>query len=336
MTGRRSHLSVRDIGSFYIAGRLVTLSGLALRERISTLGGSSHRIDPNGEIAVGQMYAQYVRLTNPRGPVPIVMWHGGGMTGVNWERTPDGRSGWQMLLLQAGLDVYVCDSVERGRSSWAPYPQIYASAPFFRTAREAWEETFRFGPAGSWHPDPAQRIAHPGLRFPVEAIEQFMSQSMPRWATNDDLTQAAYDELVQRIGACVLLAHSQGGNFGFHAALAAPDLVRAVIQLDASGAPDPSHVDAARLRGIPHLFVWGDYLDQHEFWVNAVPKVRRWYEALRAAGVDAEWLDLPARDIHGNSHAMMMDNNNAAIADLVLEWLRTRRLLAPDDRHQPL
>ena len=36
------------------------------------------------------MYVQYVRLAEPRSPVPLLMWHDGGMTGVNWETTPDG------------------------------------------------------------------------------------------------------------------------------------------------------------------------------------------------------------------------------------------------------
>jgi hypothetical protein len=94
-----------------------------------------------------------------------------------------------------------------------------------------------------------------------------------------------------------------------------------VVVLDASGAPDPSVADAKILRGIPHLFVWADFLDKHPFWVASVPNVRRWYDALCTADVDAEWLDLPAQGIRGNSHAMMMDDNSAQIADLVLDWL---------------
>lgn len=312
---------VREIGSFHVGGGLVTLSGLPLRDRVSTEGGAVHHVDPNGEIAAGQMYAQYVRLAEPRVRVPVLMWHGGGESGVNWETTPDGREGWQMCFLRGGLDVYVCDSVERGRASWAPYPSVYTSEPFFRTAREVWEETFRFGPAGSWDRDPARRVTHPGLRFPVDALDQFMKQSMPRWATNDDAIQAAYHALVAKVGDCIILAHSQGANFALHAALAAPSQVRAVVVLDGSGAPDPSVADAVILQRTPHLFVWGDYLDKHPFWVASVPNVRRWYEALCTAGVDAEWLDLPDRGIHGNSHAMMMDDNNAEIADLVLDWL---------------
>jgi len=148
-----------------------------------------------------------------------------------------------------------------------------------------------------------------------------MKQSMPRWATNDNAIQAAYKALVEKVGECIILAHSQGANFALHTALAATSQVRAVVVLDASGAPDPSVADAGSLRGTPHLFVWADFLDQHAFWVASVPNVRRWYDALSAAGVDANWLDLPAHGIHGNSHAMMMDNNSAEIADLVLDWI---------------
>ena len=119
---RHAPVWVREIGSFHVGGSLVTLSGLPLRERVSTPGGPVHYVDPNGEIAAGQMYVQYVRLAEPRGRVPVLMWHGGGESGVNWETTPDGRDGWQMRFLRAGLDVYVSDSVERGRASWAPYP----------------------------------------------------------------------------------------------------------------------------------------------------------------------------------------------------------------------
>ncbi|WP_209443076.1 alpha/beta hydrolase family protein [Falsiroseomonas frigidaquae] len=318
---------IRDIGSFLLGGHMTTLAGLPPRGRVSTPGGPVHPTDPNGEIMVGQLYVQYVRLAEPRGAAPLLLWHGGGMTGVTWETTPDGRPGWQMFFLRAGLDVFVSDAVERGRASWAPYPEVYPEAPFFRTAREAWEETFRFGPPGSWRPDPAQRATHPGLRFRAEHMEAFMSQFVPRWSTNDAFTQAAYDALVAQLGGAMILTHSQGGNFGLRAALAAPDRVRAVISLEPSGAPDPQAADPARLRGVPHLFVWGDYLDRHPFWVNSLPNVRRWHAALVAAGVEAEWVDLPARGIRGNSHALMADDNSDEIAGLVHDWMARHDLI---------
>jgi len=48
----------------------------------------------DGAHMVGQMYAQHFRLAQPRYPIPIALWHGGGLTGASWETTPDGRAGW--------------------------------------------------------------------------------------------------------------------------------------------------------------------------------------------------------------------------------------------------
>lgn len=318
---------VKEIGSFFVGGEVVTLAGLPMRQRVSTPGGPAYPVDPNGELMVGQMYVQYVCLAAPCTPVPLLMWHGGGMTGANWETTPDGRPGWQSFFLRAGMDVFVSDAVERGRSGFAPFPEVYAEAPYFRTAREAWEKTFRFGPAGSYHEDASLRRSHPDCRFPLASFKTFMKQSVPRWDCNDRSTQAAYDALVARIGPCFLLMHSQGGNFGLHAALTAPDKVKAVIALEPSGAPDPAVYDPAILAGVPHLFLWGDHLEGNAFWTSYQPNVRRWFQSLQAAGVPAAWIDLPAHGIFGNSHALMMDDNSDEIATIVLDWLSGHGLL---------
>jgi hypothetical protein len=55
VTGTSLSISVAEIGSFHVGGRLVRLEGLPLRERVSTPGGPAHHIDPNGEIISGQM-----------------------------------------------------------------------------------------------------------------------------------------------------------------------------------------------------------------------------------------------------------------------------------------
>ena len=321
-------LAVDKIDLFHVGGRMIRLDGLPMRERVSAPGGPPHRVDPNGEIFAGQMYVQYVRLAAPRAAAPLLLWHGGGMTGANWESTPDGRPGWQMFFLRAGFDTYVSDAVERGRASFAPFPEIYPEAPYFRTARDLWEDTFRFGPVGSWRADPALRRSYPGLRFPIAAFEAFFSQCVPRWGCNDALTQAAYDALVRRLDpGVVILTHSQGGNFGLTAALHAPERVRAVISLEPSGAPDPALEDPAKLKGAPHLFVWGDNWRDNSFWVNSRPAAERWRDALVAAGCDVTWIDLPTRGILGNSHALMADDNSDDIAGLVLDWLATREFL---------
>ncbi len=319
-------ISVVDIGSFHIGGRAVTLSGLAPRRLVLTAGAPVRNFPADGDFETGQMYVQYIRLAEPQARYPLLLWHGGGMTGATWETTPDGRPGWQSFFLNAGHHVYVSDAVERGRASWSRYPEIYADEPHFRSKQEGWG-LFRFGPPGSYATDPAQRRPHPGQLFPVEALDQFAKQVVPRWASNDGPTQAAYDALVQRVGPCVIVTHSQGGNFGFNAALHAPDLVKAVIAIEPSGAPDPEAVTLAGLTGVPHLVVWGDYLRDDPFWQGLRPNVERYRAALNHQGGIADTLDLPAQGIVGNSHFPMMDRNSDHVAGLVQAWMDRRGLM---------
>ena len=187
---------------------------------------------------------------------------------------------------------------------------------------------FRFGPAGSWHAEPARRRSFPGLRFPVDAFDAFLASSVPRWGCNNALTQAAYGALLARLDpGVIILTHSQGGSFGLTAALNAPERLRAVIALEPSGAPDPSSVDPAILKHVPHLFIWGDTWTESQFWVQSRPACEKWHEALSQAGCDTTFIDLPKVGIHGNSHALMADDNSDDVAALVIQWMRSRDLI---------
>jgi pimeloyl-ACP methyl ester carboxylesterase len=319
-------IAIREIGSFHVGGRIATIEGLPTREITFTAGAPPFRINPNGDFQVEQMYVQYVKLAEPRARVPLLMWHGGGLTGVTWETTPDGRPGWQMFFLRQGHDVYVGDAMERGRSGWARFPEIFAGEPVFRTLGEGWG-LFRIGPADGWNTEPAQRRAFADSKFPLAAWNQFGKQSVPRWVTTDAQIQRAYDALVQQACPCVIMMHSQGGNFAFTAALNAPDKVRAIIAIEPSGAPDPARAEATRVKGIPHLVVWGDYIEGNPFWARLRTNVERWQGAIREAGGVADTLDLPARGIRGNSHMLMMDTNSDQVAALVQEWMAAKGLM---------
>jgi pimeloyl-ACP methyl ester carboxylesterase len=308
---------VREIGSFHVGGRSETLSGLPARDVVFSPGAPSRRVDPNGEFEVEQMYVQYVKLAQPRAKLPILLWHGGGLTGVTWETKPDGKPGWQHFFLQNGYDTYVSDAVERGRASWARYPEIFKTEPLFRTKKEAWE-LFRIGP--TYEPG-GQRVAYEGHQFPVEAFDQFMKQAVPRWTSTDAAIQRAYDAYVDKVCPCIVVVHSQGGNFGFTAALNAPDKIKALVAVEPSGSPDPAKVDLAKLKGVPHLILWGDYIDQNEAWQGYRKAPTRYREALVAAGVKADVMDLPAMGVKGNSHMLMMDRNSDDIARRVHDWL---------------
>jgi pimeloyl-ACP methyl ester carboxylesterase len=314
---------VKEVGSFHVGGRTAALSGMPTRDVVFSPGAPAIKVDPNGEFAVEQMYVQYVKLAQPKARVPLLLWHGGGLTGVTWESKPDGKPGWQHFFLNAGYDVYVSDAVERGRASWARYPEIFKSEPMFRTKKEAWE-LFRIGPS---YEIGGQRLAFEGQQFPIEAFDQFAKQGVPRWVTNDAATQAAYDALVDKVCPCIVMVHSQGGSFGFNAALAAPDKIKALIAIEPSGAPDPAKVDLGKLKGVPHLFVWGDFRDKVAVWqrVQVAPTKSR--DALAAAGGKADVFDLPVMGVKGNTHMLMMDRNSDEVARLIHDWIAKQGLV---------
>ncbi|MFL5284162.1 MAG: esterase [Rhodopila sp.] len=315
-------LNVKEIGSFHIGGGPVTLSGLPPRRLELTQGMGVRDFPQDGDFETGQMYAQYIRLEAPRAKHPLLMWHGGGMTGATWETKPDGAPGWQSRFLHAGHDVFVSDAVERGRAGWSRFLEVYPEEPHFRSKRESWS-LFRFGPPGSY----STRTGWPDGLFPLGHFDQLAKQVVPRWACNDALTQAAYDALVRKVGPSVVMTHSQSGAFGFNAALNAPDLVRAVVTVEPSGAPDPDVVDVVRVRAVPHLLILGDHIEDDPFWQVIVVRVRRYLEAIRTAGGTADIIDLPAVGISGNSHFPMMDRNSDHVAELVQDWMRRQGLM---------
>jgi pimeloyl-ACP methyl ester carboxylesterase len=319
-------LVIAAIGSMHVGGGNVTVTGMPVPELSTAASRSSAVYDPNGDYEAGQMYVQYVKLASPRAKYPLLLIHGGGLTGVTWETTPDGRPGWQMFFLKAGHDVYIADAMERGRASWARYPQIYKTEPTTVTKKLAWE-TFRIGPLGSYRTDPASREALPGVRFPTAYFDQFFKQTVPMWGSNGPNIQAAYDALVQKICPCVAIVHSQGANFGFTAARNAPDRFKAMIALEPAYSPDPQHVDLTGLRRVPHLIVWGDYLARYDRWMEIERNVAKYEEALRRQGGVADHLDLPQAGVKGNSHMMMMDGNSDQVAALVQDWMHKQALM---------
>jgi hypothetical protein len=112
----------------HVGGRNVTVSGAPVPQAPRGANGRPAAIyDPNGDYEAGQMYVQYVKLASPRAKYPLLLIHGGGLTGVTWETKPDGQPGWQMFFLKAGHDVYIGDGMERGRATWARYPETSGS-----------------------------------------------------------------------------------------------------------------------------------------------------------------------------------------------------------------
>ena len=147
---------------------------------------------------------------------------------------------------------------------------------------------------------------------------------MPRWTTTDEAIIAAYIELVDRVCPCVVLIHSQSGQFGQKVAQARPDKVKALVMVEPAGLGDPKLVE--RLKDVPMLALYGDYIEQDSRW----PKIRAnqisFLERVRAGGGRYDVIDLPKIGIRGNSHMIMMDRNSDQVAGVIQGWLEKQGL----------
>ena len=158
---------LRGMGSFHIGGRIAEVAGKPVKDIQRVPGGPISKLDPNGQFMVEQMYTHYFLPKNKKGKYPLLMWHGGGLTGATYESTPDGREGWMNMFSRKGWDTYVSDAVERGRSGCAS-PDVWGDAPIFLNYQDPYER-FRIGAGeGSWNADPAKRKLLAGNQFPVE------------------------------------------------------------------------------------------------------------------------------------------------------------------------
>jgi pimeloyl-ACP methyl ester carboxylesterase len=308
-------VTLRDFGSFHIGGRLIQITGQPIKEVVFTPGGVPAKVDPNGTYQVEQMYVQYFMPQNRKGKLPLLMWHGGGLTGVTYESKPDGGDGWMHYFIRKGWDTYVSDAMERGRSGWTNTFKGEAMAlPF----GDPWER-FRIGPMGSWSDDAAKRTIYPGAQFPIDAYAQFMKQGVPRWVTTDNEIVKAYIELVDKICPCVVLVHSQSGTFGYQALEARPDKVKALVAVEPTLGGDRNKI--ASVKGTPILIVIGDNAKDHPRWKNIRQNSVNYAEAFKAGGGSIDLVDLPDVGIKGNSHMVMMDKNSDQVADLIQKWL---------------
>lgn len=78
--------------------------------------------------------------------LPVLFWHGGGMTGATWEETPDGRPGWHEYFMRRGL--HTCVSALGARNGTGK------RAGAGRVRQPAWlnavSEGWRTGAAAAW------------------------------------------------------------------------------------------------------------------------------------------------------------------------------------------
>jgi len=316
-------LKLKAQGSFYVGGEKVSQTF----EELGSFG-------PGSTIMVNQMYVKYM-IPKKVKKLPVIMIHGMALTGKTWETTPDGRMGWEEYFVRKGYPSYTVDQVARGRSGFnqAIFNNVRtkkvdaAETPMARRfADEFVWPNFRVG----------EKMNEPfaDTQFPVSHLDEFAKQGIP------DLTGILPDfspnygplaELSSNLGKAILISHSQSGVFPIEVALINPESVRAIISLE----PGYVRVDLDEekiklLAKIPTFFIFGDYLElptgiAHS-WQNAYEESLKYAETINNAGGNVKVLRLQDIGMKGNSHMLMQDLNNLDIADMVMDWLKSKEL----------
>lgn len=308
-------------------------------------------------------YAQYFVPAEARS-FPLIMWHGFGQSGKTWETTPDGREGFWQIFTRRGWPVYIVDQPRRGRAARTNASEGSAS---HRLAGADEVESGRWSNfrMGTWAP-PAPPDYFPGLAFPTDpdAIAQFMAQQVPNTgpepfpdAAHRRFMGEAMADLLRRAGPAILFTHSHSGQYGWEAAIAAPEQVKAIVAFEPgefafpedeppADIPSPhdqlrgylapqfvAPADFAKLTRFPILILFGDNIASEpstdygrELWRLARLRAEQFVEAVNRHGGDARILDLPAAGLRGNTHFIMSDTNNVAVADLVSAFLDEKGL----------
>ena len=282
-----------------------------------------------GTITVGQMYVEYeVPPARGRRSEPVVLLPGGCHTVATYDETPDGREGWRTWFLRRGFAVYLADWVGRGASGFDPSrihrardegnPELLPR--FLHLSHEEIWVAFRFGPSPG--------VPHPGLRFPLEALDHYHAQVLPNTEAVLDQPEGATTEallaLLERIGPAVVIGHSRAGNVLLPAAVRRPDLFTALVELEPIGCRGRYRdEDLPGLARVPFLSLFGDYLTG-TIWQPFADECAELAGKLAAAGGRARHLCLAEVGLTGNSHMLMMEENSAEIAELLLGWLDER------------
>jgi pimeloyl-ACP methyl ester carboxylesterase len=339
-------LVIAKQGSFSVGGRTVRGAGQFEPAR------SADVTDEGQTFWMDQMYVQYQIPVRAR-KYPLVLVHGGGGTGRVWESTPDGRDGYQTILLRHGYTVYIVDFPRRGRAGQPTFNGPFGSLDGTQIVAN---ETARIGVEFGWtrwrlgprYPDVFQVQQFPTDRA---SIDQFFQSLVPVMSDEAVVVTDALVALLDKIGPAILVTHSQSGLFGWLTAMRRPMLVKAVVSYEggfvfpedavpppiplfrgATEAGDPVPPDDfARLLEVPLQVVFGDNIP-----TTMVPELpaderrgqllasRLFAKAVNDRGGDAEILQLPDVGLRGNSHFMFSDLNNEAVADQLTLFLRRK------------
>jgi hypothetical protein len=344
MSDRAVSLQIEGQGSFFVGGSVVRDANSFEPTDFFSATGAGTTL--HGDHA----YVQYQVPVGAR-HLPLVLWHGGGQSTKTWETTPDGRDGYQNIMLRREWSVYMVDQARRGRAAQTTDGTVIAPVP---NDGHLWQ-IFRLGEYPEFFAN---------TQFPAspEALVQFWRQTLPNTGPEDAPTDAGPHhqidpivELFSTLGAAVLITHSQSGRYGWITRIR-EDNVKAIVAYEPSTftyrsdqipaeIPGPLHdyvaaigtpilvepAEMERLADIPIQIVYGDNFPRHpeppsrlpgiDLWRVAAFRAEQFAEQVNALGGNVSIVHLPDVGLVGNTHFPFSDLNNLDVADLLSKFL---------------
>lgn len=331
--GKPAPLVIQEQGSFAVGGTVISNPGTF----------DPYKKTPDGQTFHGDhAYVFYQIPVNAR-KLPLVLWHGAGQFSKTWETTPDGREGYQNIFLRRGFGVYVIDQPRRGNAGRSTRPIAITPTP----DEQEWFGTFRVGIWPNFFP---------GVKFSrdPEALNQYFRQMTPNTGPFDvEVTSDAVAALFDKIGAGILVTHSQSGGPGWRTAIKSKN-VRAIVAYEPGSnfifpdgeVPPPMPSSGGPLEAvgvalsefmlltkIPIVIFYGDNIPEkptanpgQDQWRVRLAMARLWRDAVNSRGGDVAVVHLPEIGIHGNTHFPFSDLNNLQVADLLSKFLEEKGL----------
>jgi pimeloyl-ACP methyl ester carboxylesterase len=267
-------LSLAIVSAFVIAGTQLRAqegtsdspsSPLVIAKQGYFFAGGSYYNAADGQFMSGQMYVEFQIPQRLKHAYPIVLIHGGGLTGTYMMGTPDGREGWNSFFLRQGYAVYVVDQTGRGKSAY----HADAYGPLSRGNALGIQQRFTAFELYNMWPRAHLHTQWPGPGLIGDPIfDQFYASEVEGIASStvqQGTIQAAAAALLDRIGPAIILTHSQSGPYGWLITDARPSLVKGLLQVEPSGPP----LTSVTFLGPPDWFKDGPV--QAAWGITAIP-----------------------------------------------------------------
>lgn len=334
---------IQTQGSFAVGGSTTKHTGTFSEKNF---------LSPEGQTAYGDHAYAFYQIPVNAHKYPLVFQHGGAQTKRTWESTPDGRDGFQNIFLKKKYSVYLIDQprmgeaglatkADDGKNPWAGNP-LYADKTLFLLSRVGDQQGV------------FKNSQFPNNRDSIEAFQR--SWNPYSGELDNDLNAKTLALLFDKTGPGILVTHSMGGTIGWRTPFYTEN-VKAIVAYEPGGTPfifpeneipqpikttfEPLAATAIgvpmkeflKLTRIPIIIYYGDYIADKpsqevgpDKWRSEYKMAQKFAAVVKKHGGDITLVHLPDIGIKGNSHFLIAEKNNVQLADLLSNWLQTKKL----------